>query len=388
MATPLPVMHKYGFMHIRLTINNVFIALLAVLLIVPQVGADEIQASTPEEKQKPAAPVQKKKERPWVLAPIVVNNPAFGFGLGLTGMYFFQLDESDTVSPPSRLFGTMMYSDTDSYFMALVPTFHLKEDQHRVEVKAAYGKVNNEFDDFVGGTARFATTFYGINPSYRYLIGRDTYVGGQFDWRDIGYSAKDQSSQDYLDRLEAEDTVVSGVGLLLTRDTRDNQLYPFFGSYTEASYLTYLDALGSDEEYDVLDLQFNNYQQYRPGHIIAWRLSGRFTSEDTPYSGQSTLGRGSDLRGYTGGERVAENLIAAQAEYRWRVWRKWGVVGFIGYSALYDGDIKDIESDNLYGSYGLGIRYALLEEQRVNLRLDVAKGDGDDAIYISIREAF
>jgi outer membrane protein assembly factor BamA len=367
-----------------------FLVILVLLFVLPRAEAQELPAAGIEQAAEADAEVSepKKKERPWVLAPIVVNNPAFGFGLGLTGMYFFNVDKTDVKSPPSRLFGTAMYSDTDSYLVALVPTFYLKEDQHRVEVAAAYGEINNEFDDFMGGTARFATTFYGVNPSYRFLLGWDTYFGGQYQWSDISYSAKDQSSQDYLDSFGAEDTVISGIGLLLTRDTRDNQLYPYSGSFAEASYLTYLDALGSDEEYDVLDLQFNKYNQYRTGHVIAWRLSGRFTSEDTPYSGLSTLGRGSDLRGYTGGELVAENLMAAQVEYRWRVWRKWGVVGFAGYSALYDGSVKDIDSDTLYGSYGVGVRYSLLDEQRVNLRVDVAKGEGDDAFYISIRESF
>ena len=150
-----------------------------------------------------------------------------------------------------------------------------------------------------------------------------------------------------------------------------------------------LDAIGSDEEYDVLEAEFNNFYQYIPEHTLATRVYGRFTSSSTPYGGLSKLGQRNDLRGYTAGEYVAENLISAQIEYRWQLTKRWGLVGFAGIADLYDGSIRDTDTDNLFTSGGFGIRYMLQTVQSINFRVDFAFGEGDnDGVYVSIKEAF
>ncbi len=149
------------------------------------------------------------------------------------------------------------------------------------------------------------------------------------------------------------------------------------------------EELGSEESYYVIEAEGNFYHQWQPGHIIAFRAYGRFAPSDTPYSGLSTLGRRSNLRGYTSGEKVAENLLSAQAEYRWMFARRWGIVGFFGSAALYDGSIGNVTSDDIYHSGGIGIRYVLHEQNRVNFRFDYAWGvDDDEGFYVSISEAF
>jgi hypothetical protein len=100
------------------------------------------------------------------------------------------------------------------------------------------------------------------------------------------------------------------------------------------------------------------------------------------------LGRRNDLRGYTPGEYVGRNIIAAQAEYRWMFARRWGVVGFGGVAALYDGGLNSITSDQVFPGGGGGVRFVLHEENRVNFRVDYARGADDDGLYVSIGEAF
>jgi hemolysin activation/secretion protein len=123
--------------------------------------------------------------------------------------------------------------------------------------------------------------------------------------------------------------------------------------------------------------------------VLALRAFGRFTPEGTPYSGLSTLGRFSDLRGYTSGENVAENLIALQGEYRMMFTKKIGAVAFIGVSQLYNGSIKNTDSDTFYPSGGIGFRYMLNVENKMNFRFDYAWGsDDEEGFYVSVGEAF
>jgi hypothetical protein len=62
---------------------------------------------------------------------------------------------------------------------------------------------------------------------------------------------------------------------------------------------------------------------------------------------------------------------------------------FVGIAALYEDSMADISSDEIFGSGGVGMRYVLHEESRLNFRIDYAWGEGDEeGLYVGVREAF
>ncbi len=328
-------------------------------------------------------------KRNWALVPAVTSSPSFGSGLGLTGLYFFKLDKQNEATPPSRIFASVVYSDTDSYAAIVVPSFYFSNDDRRFEIPMIHGRVNNEIDDYLTGQqARFESKFSAIAPVYRWRIKGRTYLGAQVQISDVAYSARDAFSDDYLERIEAEDTTQTGIGTVLTRDSRDNQLYPYSGSYAEINALVYTGMFGNDSRYETVKAEFKKFHELGREKILAWRIYGQFGFGDTDYASKAKLGRGADLRGYTSGEHFADNMMTVQAEYRWMPWRRVGLVGFAGYSALYDDDWYDLNDADYYGSFGVGLRLRILESERVNFRVDWAWGEDEDAYYVSLRESF
>ena len=64
------------------------------------------------------------------------------------------------------------------------------------------------------------------------------------------------------------------------------------------------------------------------------------------------------------------------------------MVAFAGAGRI-DESFGQSGEDETIPSYGLGIRFMLLESQRINLRIDYARSDKDnDAWYLSVTEAF
>jgi len=59
--------------------------------------------------------------------------------------------------------------------------------------------------------------------------------------------------------------------------------------------------------------------------------------------------------------------------------------GGVGY---YNQSLSEFLEQELIPRYGVGLRYMLLESQRLNLRVDYARSDGSDAVYLSVGEAF
>jgi len=325
----------------------------------------------------------------FVAAPLIFSSPAFGNGLGAMGMYFYKPKAAGDESPPSTLTMVGAYSDTDSYFVGVFNQNHLRDDHWRPRVGFANGKINNNFDIPVLGDVKFSMEISAVFGRLDWRWFGNTFLGAKAGVVDVKYKPKNAAADDYFDIYEVENNASGQMGAILNFDSRDHTRFPTSGVLAEADFTLVPEWLGSKDGYYSLALQANNYKEYNPGHILALRAYGRFTPEDTPYVGLSTLGQRSDLRGYTAGEKVAENLISTQAEYRWMFKPKWGAVGFVGIATLYDGGIDNIDSDNTYYSGGVGLRYVLHKENRVNFRVDYAWGEDDDSgYYVSMSEAF
>jgi outer membrane translocation and assembly module TamA len=84
---------------------------------------------------------------------------------------------------------------------------------------------------------------------------------------------------------------------------------------------------------------------------------------------------------------LGEASASTQFEARWRVSKRWGFVGFAGAGYIIKSFSQDRDRE-LIPSYGLGVRFMVLQSKRINLRLDYARSTGSDAIYVSVGEAF
>ncbi|MDF7799133.1 BamA/TamA family outer membrane protein [Pontiellaceae bacterium B1224] len=333
--------------------------------------------------------VKTKKERPWLAAPMIVSNPSFGSGGGVMGMYFFNTEKGSTNNPASSVSALGLYSDTDSYFLGLFAKTYWKQDTWRVTAGTANPRINNDFDLTGLGNVKFTTTANILIFQVDRRVYGDWFLGMKGQFMDIRYSDPNAAALTYFALADVEDNTSGQLGGVVSHDSRNDQRYPSAGHQSELSWTDVPESWGSTTSYYITEGFYNQYMSFVEKQVLALRAYGRFTPSETPYSGLSTLGRFGDLRGYTAGKYVAENLIALQAEYRVRFTEKIGGVVFAGASELYDGSFKNTTSDTFYPSGGLGLRYMLNVENKMNFRLDYAWGTGDESgFYMSVGEAF
>ncbi|CAN0590467.1 unnamed protein product, partial [Ectocarpus sp. 12 AP-2014] len=79
--------------------------------------------------------------------------------------------------------------------------------------------------------------------------------------------------------------------------------------------------------------------------------------------------------------------LSGQVEARWRMSKRWGAVAFGG-SGWAAESVSNFGRDESVKSYGFGLRFEVLPAKRINLRLDLARSDADEAVYFSVGEAF
>ncbi|QOL25760.1 BamA/TamA family outer membrane protein [Thalassotalea sp. LPB0316] len=322
-----------------------------------------------------------EEQKAFAIAPIISSSPNMGTGLGVTSSYLYKTDEHN---PTSQLMGFAQYTDTDSFSIGGRNMMHFDDGKQRAVSAAWMLHINNDFNG-----AEFTSEMYGLFHRHSWEVAENWFAGIQGIGMFNNYTANNQAGGDFLARTGAEDNRVFGFGFNAMYDTRDNFYYPMQGSIFEANTLTYLESLGSDEDYNTLELKYSHYITVRDKDVVALGYYGRYVSDETPYSGESYLGRRSALRGFNVGEISGQRLSAVQAEYRYHISEKWKFVGFAGMANIQGGTAQESNREGLYYSAGLGVRYALQPKDKVHLRFDVAVGNDDNqGFYIGLQEAF
>ncbi|MBL7073982.1 BamA/TamA family outer membrane protein [candidate division KSB1 bacterium] len=282
------------------------------------------------------------------------------------------------------------YTQNKQYVIQGRPEIYLKEGAYKFSGEFAYlyfpdkfyGIGNNTSKDYEDYTSRL----FAIKPSIQKKIYSNLYVGLQYGHYDAKLTDTEEGK--LLDSgviLGGEGGVVSGAGINATWDSRDNNLYPTSGSYHQLTAVSSGPSLGSNFTFNSYLLDFRHYRPVFDEHIIAFRGVIGLSTGNPPFQMMNQLG--GYLRGYKITRFVDKNLVAVQAEYRLPLFRRLGLVGFAGFGQVAE-NVGKISLKELKPSAGFGIRFALIPEQKVNLRIDLGMGKDDSSFDINIMEVF
>jgi len=166
-----------------------------------------------------------------------------------------------------------------------------------------------------------------------------------------------------------------------------NTKYPIKGHYIGVRYLTFREEFGSDYEYNNLILDFRKYFPMGKRQTLANQIYSSTVSHDVPFFSMSGIGGAEIMRGYYDGRYRDKSAIAYQTEYRTMFLKRWGAVAFANIGTVYS-DIDEIELKDFKASFGIGGRFLLIPEDKINLRLDLAMGNNSFGFYFIIEEAF
>ena len=359
--------------------------------------------------QRPAGSVQKEdagsqQKLGFVGAPIPDYNEVMGFGLGAVGLLLYRLQPSDTISDPSGTAAFGMYFKNKTWVAGVAQGVNFSEDRYKGMLVAAGGRINFQFfAEPLGGFLDYSTDMLYLQAEFSRMTFRNFYVGLQYklmlsDTRvTFGDSAggPPDGFDEILDSLGLRPdtggtdlTPLSGLGPIFSYDTRDNSFSPNRGTYAELKTQFNFSAIGSEDTYQKYDFAWNQYIPLAQRHTLAARLAAGIATGDVPFEDEYILGMQEDIRGYDNGRYRGTQLYAAQAEWRWNFWRRFGMVGFGGV-AWVTNDASDLRFKDVLPGVGAGFRFMAVKEDGVNVGLDFAVGRDDNySISIAITERF
>ena len=155
-----------------------------------------------------------------------------------------------------------------------------------------------------------------------------------------------------LEGIPIDYTTLQGMGLVYSYDHRDNVYYPRNGFFANISYNFFPSFLGNDQTSNTIEIDYNYYYGMKNKHdIVAARFYSSIGIGDLNFNQQSIVGK-TDIRGYSQGEFRGDQLYALQAEYRWNLSDKFGLVGFAGIATIFKSINQEDDGRILPGAGG------------------------------------
>lgn len=335
-----------------------------------------------------------KSYRTWEMGwfPVIFysNETEFGVGGGV------QWVKSGYTKRHSSSMGVIGYfTQNNQYAIIANKERFFKQGIYRIAGEIAYHYFPDKFYGIGNNTVLedeedFTSQEFRFNPLFqRILFSSSLYVGFHYDYY---YSEiVDTEPGKILDSgtiTGSEGGLSSGIGLDITWDTRDNNLYPSNGSLYQLIAGFYGPTLGSDFSFSSYLLDLRQYISIFSGHVLALREIVGVNTGDPPFQMLFFTGSlGYFLRGYTISRFMDKNIIAFQTEYRLPLIWRFGLVAFAGFGQVAP-EFNQVSINDLKPSVGLGLRFALIPEQKVNLRIDFGIGKDDSSFNIDFMEAF
>ena len=323
--------------------------------------------------------------------PILFYGEETKWGVGVSSGYYFTKKEGSNKA--SNIQGTLIYTQKNQVSLTLLPKLYT---ENRDYYYSGHLKVDYYPDKFFGigrNTPDSLQENY-ISKDVSLLFQRQRVlfdvimIGVQGQWG--YYEASDFKADGELINRTITGTksfFTSGLGFLFTWDNRDNFFYPTKGEFYKLSLLVNSKIFGSKLEFSRLTLDFRNYYPIARNHLISVQVYSDISWGETPFQLLPSLGGNEILRGYYKGRYRDNDMISAQIEYRFPIY-KWLKGSMFGSAGDVAGEVDDFDFNETKFSYGLGLR-ARVSPANVHLRFDVGfTQERKPAFYFTASEAF
>jgi hypothetical protein len=342
-------------------------------------------------------PAKDKAEAPppknLLVFPFVVRSLETDWGFGGIAARFFKMGKHDTTIRTSDVNLLALYTLKKQLILVLSSTIFFPNEDRIARFQASYSYYPDKFWGLGNRTAydvneNFSQKQFFINPQFLQRVHRKLYVGASYEYQVTGpvsYIPGGLFDKENITGRYGGNT--SGIGPILSWDTRNNAYSPTHGVFAEMQYIWFDSHLGSNFNFTVFSADFRKFFYLSEKSVFAIQGIAGLTSGNTPFRKLEELGGADMMRGYYGGRYTDKCLMAYQAEYRRLLFWRIGMVAFAS-TGQVGPNPGHFEMDGFHYAYGGGARFMLSKEEKLNLRIDYGIGRHSNAFTVQLREAF
>ncbi len=331
------------------------------------------------------------KPRGFLPIPIVITEPAVGYGGGAAAMFLRPREDAGAegwARPNiSVLGGFATENGTRAAFAGDASRW--VDGRLRSLAGAAAGRVNLDFYGLGADRASF-------DQAVRYSL-QFTGLLAQGDWQlaprspwSIGmryaYATVEPRLREaplfpgLADRVRMK---ISAPTPILQYDSRDNIFTPTRGVYAESSLMASREALGASVDFERLHQILIGWRPLGRAATLGARADYGWSSDATPFFLRPYIA----LRGVPAMRYQGDQMASVEIEARWPLAPRWSVVAFGGAGRTWTRR-DDLSISQDVASGGGGLRYELARKFGLHAGIDIAHSPGTTAIYLQVGSAW
>ena len=314
--------------------------------------------------------------------PVVAYLPESGFVLGGYAVYHTRF-AGQREGVPSSTFPLLAAGTTrEELGVELTPQLYLGDDGEWWLDVDLTGRLRPEAQYFGLGN----DTSLSAEETYRYrMLGLDTRILRRV-WPHLFVGLSGRFTLQSVDGLQAQGlletgrpdgvgrTRVVGLGPALVYDSRSTVRAPLSGSLLTLGIVSYGPWTGSQHRFTAFETDARRYFHLVGEHVIAARFVWQSTWGSVPFTHLPAVAGSGFLRGFVRGRFLDNHAVGAEVEYRFPIWERLSGAVFGGAGQVAPSP-KQFRLEGFHVAAGLGLRFALVPEERLNLRLDVAASE-------------
>ncbi|WP_413586904.1 BamA/TamA family outer membrane protein [Bdellovibrio sp. HCB274] len=327
------------------------------------------------------------KHRGFLPVPIIITEPAVGYGGGLA--LVFMSENEDAPASRNRFIAPTVTgvmgaaTENGTWFGGAFYLRNWDQDRWRYLGFVMAASANLDFYGLSGFGADNELHFgynlngWGVFNDLRARVNDSNFfLGGRYIYTALNVDFDGSILPPALQPQDLENRN-GGISLLVSYDNRNNTLSPESGLYLEYRYYIFDEALGGDLDYHVQAVDFQGFARASELWGFAARLQTKWVGDEAPFYAKPYI----SLRGIPKLRYQGEIATSVEAEVRYKPHPRWetSIFGGAGRAADSGNDLKDAETASAYGA---GFRYLIARLLGFQMGVDIAKGPEEWVFYI------
>jgi len=333
--------------------------------------------------------------------PAIAYAPETGLEFGVVSLYSFYTDKKDIETRNSSITGIAAFTTKKQSNFKLLTDIWSPQNKYQYLNEIRYKNFPFNFYGVGNKTLKadedkVTQKLFKLSGEVEKLFLRRFYAGISTSFEDYSFTANNPggilSSNNPL-IFDKDGGKVLYIGIDQVSDNRNTNTYTTKGSYLKLSYSYAPDLFGGENfTGGLFKLDFRNFKSFDAKTVLAIQIMYQsLQGSKVPFYLLPQLGNDQMMRGYYTGRYRDKNLLAAQAEVRYRFIPKLGAVAFLGAGNVYN---KGLNLGDFKPSRGAGLRYFFDVDRGLSIRLDYGIGEKranekrQEGFYVSLAEAF
>jgi hypothetical protein len=329
--------------------------------------------------------------RAFLPIPLVVTEPAVGYGGGLAGLFVRPRKKAgaEGMARPNMSVIGGIATENGTWVAFAGDSSLWFGDRVQTLAGGGGGEVNLDFyglgdaaeslDEPVRYTLDFTLAL--MQGSWKIRPKSPWSLGLRYIYAEVEPKLRDEPQFPGL--ADSIDMKISAPAGVLEFDSRNNLFTPTRGWYSESMYLVSREDFGATEDFERFQQVIMGWMPLSETITLGLRGDYQWTSDGTPFFLRPYI----KLRGVAAMRYQGDDMASIEAEARWQFHGRWSLVGAAGYgSARVDRDLYSTTRDVWSGA--VGFRYELARMFGMHAGMDVGFSSGETAIYFQIGSAW